>query len=399
MTQYKMPKLQTRLILVILFLLPVYLIKIKFGWLSFNALELLSGLLIIAWAFNKEKKYFIFPARYLMPIALILVGSLFSVIANKNYYIGFGAIKGWFIFPIIFGIIFYDALRKNKDLLEKSWLALFFSGVAVSLAGAVFKLFGFLTYDGRLRVFYDSPNQLGMFLAPIFIIGCALFLREKIYWRKAIFLAGLLLLASNLYFTYSYGAWIALAIALLITFWLKNGIFSYRSGILILMLLAAIIASQIKTKKIDDLENFSNRSSLSSRLIIWRSAGMMIKNNPLFGIGAGNFQNKYLEYQKYFPPYLEWAVPQPHNLFLAFWLEAGLMGLIGFIFLLIRFFLDNKKAISDNRKMALLCLGIMSYFLIHGLIDTTYWRNDMAFLFWIVVSANYYLATGDTRSA
>ena len=27
------------------------------------------------------------------------------------------------------------------------------------------------------------------------------------------------------------------------------------------------------------------------------------------------------EYQKHFPPYLEWAVPQPHNLYLAFWLQ------------------------------------------------------------------------------
>ena len=57
----------------------------------------------------------------------------------------------------------------------------------------------------------------------------------------------------------------------------------------------------------------------------------MIEKNPLFGIGPGNFQNKYLEYQKYFPPYLEWSAPQPHNIFLAFWLESGLLGLAGFV--------------------------------------------------------------------
>jgi putative inorganic carbon (HCO3(-)) transporter len=124
----------------------------------------------------------------------------------------------------------------------------------------------------------------------------------------------------------------------------------------------------------------------------------MIKSNPFFGIGPGNFQNKYLEYQKYFPPYLEWAVPQPHNLFLAFWLEAGVIGLIGFIWLLVLFFRDNKKAIENNRLYGTLYLAIILYFLFHGLIDTTYWRNDMAILFWMVVAINVHLARNQKAS-
>ena len=85
--------------------------------------------------------------------------------------------------------------------------------------------------------------------------------------------------------------------------------------------------------------------------MIWKSAGLMIKNNPLFGIGPGNFQEKYMEYQKYFPPYLEWAVPQPHNIFLAFWLESGLIGLAGFILLLLYFFAIIKERLMHNRDL------------------------------------------------
>ena len=166
------------------------------------------------------------------------------------------------------------------------------------------------------------------------------------------------------------------------------------------------------------------RSSLASRFTIWKSAGLMIENNPLFGIGPGNFQEKYLEYQKYFPPYLEWSVPQPHNIFLAFWLESGLVGLIGFVILLFYFFRDNKKVYpftkikEDNntsisvikkqiseklddkeyfgdgaiQDLRILLLGIMIYLLVHGLVDTTYWRNDLAVVFWTIVAANYFLA-------
>jgi O-antigen ligase len=118
----------------------------------------------------------------------------------------------------------------------------------------------------------------------------------------------------------------------------------------------------------------------------------MIKNNPLFGIGPGNFQEKYLEYQEYFPPYLEWAVPQPHNLYLAFWLESGLVGLTGFIWIIFLFFKDNKNAIRENREIGILFLEIMIYILVHGMVDTTYWRNDLALVFWAVMVMNFCLS-------
>ncbi|MDP1845651.1 MAG: O-antigen ligase family protein [Candidatus Moranbacteria bacterium] len=340
-----------------------------------------------------------------MPILLILIGITLSVIANRNYYVGLGILKGWFVFPIIFGIIFYDALKKDDSLLGKTLLALFFSGAAVSAAGAVYKISGFLTYDGRLRIFYDSPNQLAMFLAVPFLIGIikiekfgfeklqALASKKKAeLWKVGAIISGLLLILLNLYLTKSYGAWLALAIVLIVIFWLKYRTFRHRIGLLILIFLAAIIIGQTKSQKLEGLANFGGRSSLDSRVMIWKSAGRMIKDNPLFGIGPGNFQNKYLEYQKYFPPYLEWAVPQPHNVFLAFWLEAGFIGLVGFVLLLAQFFKDNKKAIENNRLYGILCLAIIIYFLIHGLIDTTYWRNDMAFLFWTIIPVNCYLA-------
>ncbi len=386
-------QIQKNLVLAILFLLPLYLIKFKFVWLSFNLVEILIFILFLLWIFNKNTKYNILNTKCNIPIILIFTGLFFSVIANNNYYIGLGAIKGWFIFPIIFGIIFYESMKEDESLLGKSWLALLFSGVAVSMMGIVYKFSGLLTYDGRLHIFYDSPNQLGMFLAPIFIVGLVLFLRENLYWRKLLFLAGLFLLAVNLYFTYSYGTWMALAVAITVVFWLKHKTLRSRVGILILVFLAAIAIGQMRSQKMADLENMGGRSSIDSRIMIWKAAGLMIESNPLFGIGPGNFQNKYLEYQKYFPPYLEWAVPQPHNLFLAFWLEAGFLGLVGFVFLLVQFFKDNKKAIENNHLYGTLCFAVMLYLLVHGLIDTTYWRNDMAIIFWTIISINTFLSS------
>ena len=385
--------------LAILFLLPFYFIKLKYGWISFNLPELLITVLFLFWIFNKSDKYEIRNTKYEIPVALIITGLLLSAIINKNYYTGLGILKGWFVLPMIFAAIFFDNLKKNKELLSWSLQALFYSGVFVSIEGIYYWFSGLLAYDGRLRIYYDSPNQLAMFLSPLFIISLFLFLKEKEKIKKFIFGIGLAIIGLNLYFTFSYGAWLAAGVSLGVVFWLIYSKFLKKKIVAPIIILLVVFLAGATYGKLASIEKENLRSSLASRTIIWKSAGLMLKNNPLFGIGPGNFQEKYLEYQKYFPPYLEWAVPQPHNLFLAFWLESGLAGLFGFVFLLVQFFRDNKKAIGNNRLYGSLCLALMLYFLIHGLVDTTYWRNDMAILFWAVIAVNFYLAAGSLGSA
>jgi len=382
-----MSKVQKNIILAVIFLLPAYLIKIKFGGVSFNLLELLIVALAFVWLFGQDTKYKIQNTRYKIPILLILAGLVLSTLANQNYYSGFGAIKGWFLFPLIFAIVFHRALEKDESLLGKSLLALFWSGVAVSAIGIICKILGIVTYDNRLAIFWASPNQLAMFLAVPFLVGF-LRLNLKNYYQ----IAGIVLIGLNLYFTQSFGAWLGIAVSLAVYFWLK-----YKEGIkkkyfFVIFIIIIIFVTWAGFAKYENMKSLDERSSLASREMIWKSSLLMAKNNPLFGIGPGNFQNKYLEYQKYFPPYLEWSAPQPHDLFLAFWLESGLVGLVGFVWILTLFFRDNKKATQANRNLGVLFFAIMVYVLIHGLVDTTYWRNDLAVVFWAVIAGNLYLA-------
>ena len=151
----------------------------------------------------------------------------------------------------------------------------------------------------------------------------------------------------------------------------------------------------------------------------------ILKDHWLIGIGPGLFQPYYLDYQKYFPPYLEWAVPQPHNLFLAWWLQAGLLGLIGFLWLVIKFFKQTASIVrhhlfptlssteergqnelttptvspsrvreGESKKgwvfaikqpLTIFSMAVIIYFLVHGLVDATFWKNDLALIFWVIV--------------
>jgi O-antigen ligase len=398
------------LILAVLFSLPFYFIKFKHSWISFNLVEVLIIALFLFWIFNKEKKCAIGNARYAIPAVLIIIGLILSIFINKNYYAGIGVFKGWFILPIVFAVVLRDSLKKNSELLSKIFAVLFASGIIVSMAGIYYRFSGLLTYDGRLKIFYDSPNQLAMFLAPVFLIGMIKFGLEELprfyrskgkaeLWKSGLIFTGIFLMTFNLYLTKSYGAWLSVGAVLIVVFWLKYRVILNKKQFAIFLIVLIFLLSWAGIAKYKNIEKLGERSSLASRTMIWKSAGRMIKNNLLFGVGPGNFQNKYLEYQKYFPPYLEWSAPQPHNVFLAFWLETGLLGFLGLILLLLQFFKDNKKAIINNRSFGILCLAIILYFLFHGLIDTTYWRNDMAVLFWAIISVNLHLASGKNKEA
>ena len=183
--------------------------------------------------------------------------------------------------------------------------------------------------------------------------------------------------------------------------------------------------------------------------MIWQSAWKICKDHWWSGVGVGNFQEAYLNYQKYFPePYIEWAVPMPHNIFLAFQTQLGIIGLIAFILIVILSFtrifvipvqggLPARLAEADGRtppkplatereaqagrqgiqeknslkigiwkfignwdlrfgnlknklskldSLSLWAFAYLVYIILHGLIDTPYMKNDLAILFWLALA-------------
>jgi len=132
------------------------------------------------------------------------------------------------------------------------------------------------------------------------------------------------------------------------------------------------------------------RLSINSRLEIWQRAIDAVVMYPIIGIGPGTFKD-------FFPEDPDWSVPQPHNLYLAFVLQTGIIGFIGFILLLIWFFNTGFKLLkiqsSSLPVASYLLLVMMVYILIHGLVDTTYWKNDLAVMFWMIIGMMAFIKT------
>jgi len=402
-----MEKIEKTLIAATLLLIPTYLIKFTIFNIPTNVLEIFVLVNFVSYYLKRSSasldqngpkrpnlgmsEFYKNNKIISWSVAAIFTGLLLSTLLNDNWRAGFGVIKGWFVIPVLFSWLVYKSVKSEQDL--KSVLTWLYSGIfGVSVTALGYYFAGILTYDGRLSGIYNSPNFLAMYASPAIIIGIFLIKNAmrnvqnySSKFKILLLIISLVIILCVCYLTYSYAAWAAVMLGLIITALMKNKKINRRAILVGLIIILLIIISQWNTEKYGNLREFT-RSSMESRIMIWKSAGKILADNPVWGIGPGNFQSKYLEHQKYFPPYLEWAVPEPHNLYLAFWLHAGLPGIIGFLILIIKWLKDLSKNIKKqkNSEISAVLLGIMLYILIHGLVDTPYWKNDLSLVFWLI---------------
>ena len=280
--------------------------------------------------------------------------------------------------------------------------SLIISGVLLVFMNVLFYLENILTYDGRLSGIFLSPNHLAMALVPGILALIVLIRRgvtgnEKLETnitcslatRYSLLITGLLELII-LYFTYSYGAWLALIAAAGLIIFIEKGQAAFSKKSLPYYLITALILgllciSQLNNPKLQHILSGDYYSSLHSRLMIWQSALLISQDHWLTGVGADNFQQAYLSYQSRFSePYLEWSAPQPHNIFLGFQTQLGVLGLIGFISII--FFTTRSVKAHKYDLLTLWALAYLVYFVTHGLIDTPYMKNDLAILFWLALA-------------
>ena len=373
------------LVYLAVFFIPFYLIKVKIGLFPINFLEIIIGVIFLVWFFGDRKKddiknFFYEYEKYIFFLGFIFFGLVMSTFLNRNHMQSLGIIKSWFLIPLVLFFLIEKIVDKRK--ISNIFTAYLLSASCVALISLMF--FG-LTYDKRLAGIFNSPNYLAMYLSPALIIITEnqFFCRSKIkYFLIFICLASILI---AFYLTYSYAAWFSVMFSFGILLLIKKEISIKKTliaGVFFLMFF-----SQLNSSKMLNLISADSRSSLASRIMIWRSSVKILEDNFIFGIGPGNFQEKYLEYQKFYPPYLEWAVPHPNNLYLALWLSGGLAGFFAFFGIVILFFRDVLISLrikkEPEQKIIIMALGIMLTILIHGIFDTTYFKNDLAIIFWL----------------
>ncbi len=370
-------------------ILPSYLLRFSF----FNFPTTFLEIVFLGIFFGFIIKWFIYRFDLktggwsIILIFLILI-SIIQIKISPSSFSALGIWRAYFLEPIIFFIISLSTFE-YKDF-EKIINSLGITAFLISTYSIFQKITGLgisnidtswvISETRRVTSLFPYPNALALFLSPISILFFGIFIKkikEKKYLISSIYLLVFVLSFLSVFFAKSDAGIIAIIISLLLF-----PVFYFKKGFNLLFLYIPILTSLfIIQSPIKDKINFKDYSG-NIRIDMWEETVEMLNDNFIFGSGIIGYQEVMKNYHKnnYFDIFL-----YPHNLFLNFWVEIGLLGLIIFIIIFFKFFKNcyNYRQ-SNNYYFIILILSFISL-IIHGLVDVPYFKNDLSILFWLII--------------
>lgn len=419
--------------------LPAYLIRFSVFGVPSTLLEVMILITFAVWFFKnwlpsyrERKKNNIKRAPYPFSreiIALIVLSFISVGIAGFTTS-ALGIWKAYFFEPILIFILVINIFRDKKDWQKILW-ALLLSALVVSVVAIFQKFTGqfigneFWANEATRRAvsLFGYPNAVGLFLAPLILLFIGWFFslprRTTIIktLKKLFIIAVIAASLAAVYFAHSEGALIGI-IASLFVF----GIFTnkkVRAATLTLTIIIIGVALFYAPLKNLALQKITlNDLSGQIRQQQWKETFQALSGAKILtGAGLANYKETVAPYHqegiffnsdnipnfdavtwasstlrtKYWQPVEIYLYP--HNIFLNFWSEIGLLGALIFIWLMFKacfiayklFRLLNK----NNSSEKYLALGLMSSIIcifVHGLVDVPYFKNDLAVMFWIFIA-------------
>jgi len=388
----------------IIVMLPGYLWRFEFFSLPTTFLELMIIVLFFIFLL-KDKNYqrlnfslkksaenrLTKNLRYLLSAWLLI--SLLAFLVNPTLS-ALGLWRAYFLEPMIFFLILIYSIKDVKDIkIIINSLAILVLWLLVVTIYQNFSSWNYLlAYQApnvkRLTGVFSYPNALSLLTAPLagFFATYFIYLKnEKNRWLY--FLPALSAIIMS-FLTVSQGAISAIIISLIFYLILAKKIRRFTLPVLIIIFVASFIFLPIgqKTKQVSQ-ELFRpdlnlSASSLEIRSSQWQENWLMLKDNIIFGAGLNGYQKEMEKYHQ--SDWLEIYL-YPHNFFLNFWSETGLLGLIAILLILIKFFTDYLRTDQARRPLYLILISVMIAIVVHGLVDVQYFKNDLSVLFWLVV--------------
>ncbi len=328
-----------------------------------------------------------------LPALVFLLVATFSLltVANPDFLKDSLRAYRWVIVePLLFYFLATEIMQGRRRAMRL--LDGFAAGVAlaalIALAQAAFDL-NVLAVEQvtRIQGTFPHPNNLAIVMGRgLTLVGVTgLFLRgpAEIVRRRWYLLASLLMLPA-LILAFSRGAYIAVAVAFCAALLVANR----RLGLTVLALglLAAGGALLLAVLGILPERLLAEGSGLI-RLDLWQSSLAMLRDHPIFGVGLDQFLNQYQDIYIFGDHQLERWLSHPHNLILDCWLSLGIIGMLAGGWIVVRYW---RAALTLSRRsdplaaaVALGAFAMLIDFLVHGMVDNSYFLQDLALIFWL----------------
>ncbi|MDO8691684.1 MAG: O-antigen ligase family protein [Dehalococcoidia bacterium] len=396
----------------ILFSAPFYRFPKTFGSAEFTLTESLVLACFVAWASRRLYQRFTagdwgldLPSGWrpwTSPAGFFLAVATVSLLFSQYLHVSLREYRVEIIEPLLFYLMLLSALRGERAVWRMA-NAFVLLGVGVSIFALYHYFFiGIVENTGgvqRMLGIYHSPNALGLFLGRVAPVALALGLRRRDakYTRSPLsvrirmwmdgrgpgwpHLVAVPLIGASLLLSFSRGAWLGAMVgfALIAAFRGRRALLALAGGAAV-ALLAAI--------PFHGLGRLVSDVTTEQRLYVWQAALRIIADHPLTGVGLDNFLYYYRERGYMLPE--AWAEPDvshPHNLLLDFWTRLGVLGLASLVWLQLSFWRRGLRlhAALKGRSLQFVALALMASmadYLVHGMLDNSYFLIDMAIVFW-----------------
>lgn len=254
---------------------------------------------------------------------------------------------------------------------------------------------------GTLQPF--NPNLFGGYLVaslPCLIGSFILGILDKKFKTAFVFLGLGAVTSVSLILSGCRGAYIGFLVILVCFFaflakfiWqsgkekLKRAFLAVLGSLVGLMACVVLFVSSLRTR-VFSIFAMRGDSSTSFRFNVYQSAVQMAKDNWILGIGVGNqnFREIYGLYMR-----TGFDALSAYCVFLEIAVESGVFALLAFVAFLVALLVKGIKFISkeDNLKnTAIVVIALTSIIatMMHGFVDTVFFRPQIQFIFWTMVA-------------
>ncbi len=371
--------------------MPLYIVRWHVGPVPTTLLENVVLLTCAMYALAVWRHLAPLPRRtpYDIPIVVFLIAGAIGIFIAPDHRAALGIYRAFLLEPVAMFYVATAVLRSDADLkpllvagaVSASLLSL---AVIVTFAGVL--LGGHLNPDNAPGVFGINPNAVAMYLEPVAAMAGGFVLFDSSRNRRWLASGVLAFVLPALACTLSRGTLLAGAVLVVVA------VLSLRDLRLRLALLGGSIVAGLALSQVPFIaarlahQLDPHHSTLGLREAIWSVTLRMLRDHPLFGAGISGYQTLMRHYRT---PNLH-PEPYAHNIFLTTWSELGLIGLAAFAVILAGLLWRAARTFGSapDGYRALLwgILGVWVVFVVHGLVDSPYWKNDLSIEFWILAA-------------
>ena len=238
---------------------------------------------------------------------------------------------------------------------------------------------------GRVYSFFDNPNTFAEVLILLLPLVLALILCSRHLISRLIACGIFAVGVAALGMTYSRASWVGIACAMVVM------VFLWRPKLIPAFVLLCCVAIPFLPSTIwNRILTIANPadSSTSSRIPLYQAALEVIRNRPITGAGLGTAAT-----QRYIADYNLYHAEAPfvhsHNFYLEVWIQAGLLGVVGFVSSMLWNIKRTAHAVrhcesSAARTIACAAASAMCGSMVCGLADYLWNYPRVMCIFWFV---------------